>query len=202
MNSLYRTGSYLGFFFVVLAWADSPVKIRKILSLLLYSTIITAVFAICQEVMGGIPPCGCTLIHQSISIRSGMGEPHRSELFKLPRRLSQPDSPFCSACYVRGQGKWKTLGAWTLGLGFLAMLTTQSVGGLVAFVAILILGFSVSRESHEKPCSFCQHLRLCRPVVSIKTVLESDHTEESIGPDTVMRVLLWGTAWVISCTRQ
>jgi len=197
MNSLYRTGSYLGFFFVVLAWADSPVKIRKILSLLLYSTIITAVFAICQEVMGGYTSLWLYL-NPPIDFNpqwNGRTTSFLNYSNSLAGYLNLI-LPFALACYVRGQGKWKTLGAWTLGLGFLAMLTTQSVGGLVAFVAILILGiFCFARNRTKSLVLFASICAFAGLLYLSKQYLNPTHTEESIGPDTVMRVLLWGTAW-------
>jgi len=47
--------------------------------------------------------------------------------------------PFAVACYALGANTWKKLGAWTAGLGFLAMFCTQSVGGLIALAFVFVL---------------------------------------------------------------
>src|SRR5712691_1039784 len=51
-RSLWTLFTFVGFYFVVLSWADSPRRVRRILQVVLFSTIITAVFAIVQEFAG------------------------------------------------------------------------------------------------------------------------------------------------------
>ena len=139
-NSLYRTGSYVGFFFLVLAWADSPGRVKKILSVLLGSTIITALFAILQQAVGGYTSLWLYLHPSDTYFWEWAG---RSTSF-LPCANCLAGYlnlvlPLAIACYVLGQGKWKKLGGWTVGLGFVGLLSTQSLGGLLGFVSVLLL---------------------------------------------------------------
>src|SRR5258708_10940751 len=45
-RSLWSLFTFVGFYFVVLAWADSPRRIRRMLQVLLFSTIFTAVCSV------------------------------------------------------------------------------------------------------------------------------------------------------------
>src|ERR1700739_4250056 len=130
VSSLYRMGSFVGFFFLVLAWVDSPQRVRKILTVLLYSTIITAVFAILQEVVGGYTSFWLYLNPPDDFFQEWIGR-STSFLQHWNNLAGYLDLvlPFALACCVLGQGKWKKLGAWTLGLGVLALVSTQSIGG-------------------------------------------------------------------------
>jgi O-antigen ligase len=196
-HSLYAMVTYVGFFFLVLAWANSPERLRKILRVLLYSTIMTAVFAVFQEIVGGYTSFWLYLNPQEEN-PSGWGGRATSFLNYSNSLAGYLNLilPFALACYVLGLGNWKKLGKWTLGLGSLALLSTQSVGALVAFVAILVLAIFYFARNRMKSLvllvSICAFVGL---FYLLKQYLNPTHTAENIGPDTVIRMLLWGTAW-------
>jgi O-antigen ligase len=197
VHSLYRMGACVGFFFLVLAWADSAERVGKILRVLLYSTMITAVFAIVQEVVGGYTPFWLYL--------NPSGDYFAGWEWRAPSFLNYSNSlagylnlvlPFALACYVLGRGKWKKLAGWTLGLGFVALLSTQSLGGLVAFFAILVLAVFCFAEGLRKRlvlvagvCSFACVLYL------LKHILNPTHRLEALAFDAAGRLILWQTAW-------
>jgi O-antigen ligase len=197
VHSLYRMGSYVGFFFLVLAWADSPERLRKILRVLLCSTIATAVFAILQEVVAGYTSFWLYL--------NPPGDYFAEWEWRAPSFLNYSNSlagylnlvlPFSLACSVLGQGKWKRLGGWTLGLGFVALLSTQSLGGLLAFLSILILAIFCFARSRKKRLALLAGI--CASVCLLyflKQILNPTHTQEVVGFDMVSRLMLWNTAW-------
>jgi O-antigen ligase len=196
-RAVYELATYVGFYFVVLAWADSRERIHKTLWLVLGSTVLTAVFALYQQIIGGFsslflflnPPDDFTVPWAGRS-PSFLGHPNSFALY-LNLVL-----PFALACFVRGRGKWKKLGGWTLGLGILALLSTQSVGGISTFVVMLVLAILYFVRSRKKRlvllagiCALVFLFYLLGPI------LNPAHTGDSVGPDVVMRLLLWDTAW-------
>ncbi len=196
VHSLWM-GSNIGFFFLVLAWADSPERVRKILSVLLYSTIITAVFAIWQEVVGGYTSFWLYLYPP--------GDNFQEWRWRATSFLVSDNTlaaylnlvlPFALACYVLGQGKWKKLGGWTFGLGSLALLSTQSVGGIMGFVAILVLAiFCFARNGKKRLVLLAGLCALVCLFYLLRPILNPSHTDVAVGSDVVTRLLLWGTAW-------
>jgi O-antigen ligase len=189
--------TYAGFFFLVLAWADSPERVRKILRVLLYSTIMTAVFSVFQEIVGGYTSFWLYFNPQE---EDPSGWARRATSF-----LNYSNSlagylnlmlPFALACYVLGKGKWKKLGGWTVGLGFLALLSTQSVGGLTAFVGILVLAIFHFARSRKRRwgliASVCASLAV---LYFLREVLNPSHIQGDMARDATIRVLLWVTAW-------
>jgi putative inorganic carbon (HCO3(-)) transporter len=197
-GSLFRMGSYVGFFFFVLAWADSPGRIRKILSVLLYSTIITALFAILQQLVGGFTSFWLHLNPpDEIPFSDWAGR--SASFLQHPNNLAgylDLVLPFALTCCVLGRDKWRKLGAWTLGLGFVALLSTQSIGGSVAFVSVLVLAvFCFARNSKKRLillagiCAFVCLLYLSR------SFWNPSHSDEAMPGDLAARLLLWRTAW-------
>jgi O-antigen ligase len=196
-HSLYTVGSYVGFFFLVLAWADSPARVQRILRVLLYSTIATGVFAIVQEVVGGYTSFWLYL--------NPPGDDFLEWKSRATSFLSYSNSlagylnlvlPFALACYVLGEGRWKKLGGWTLGLGFLALLSTQSLGGLVAFLSVLVLAIISFARSRKRSMALLAGIcSLVCLLYVLRGTLNATHTEQALGPDAAVRLLLWGTAW-------
>ncbi len=196
-HSLYTTGSYIGFFFLIVAWADSPSRVRKLLSVLLYSTIITAFFAILQELVGGYTSFWLYLNSAVGFTPEWIGR--ATSFLGYSNSLAGYINlvlPFALACFVRGRGKWRNLGGWTIGLGILALLSAQSVGGLGAFVSILVLAiFYIARNRLKSLVLLASICTLVGVIYFLKPYLNPTHTAETIGPDAIVRLLLWSTAW-------
>jgi O-antigen ligase len=190
-------GSYIGFFFLVSAWADSPERVRKILRVLLYSTIITAVFAILQEVVVWYTSVWLYLYPRADYLE--VWQWRATSFLRDPGSLADYLNlilPFALACYVLGQGKWKKLGGWTLGLGFVALLSTQSIGAPLAFVSILVLAiFCFARSGKKKLVLLAGLCALVCLFYLLRPILNPTHPEEAVGSDVVSRLLLWITAW-------
>lgn len=196
-QAVYALATYVGFYFVVLAWVDSWERIRKVLWAVLFSTVGAAVFAVYQEIVGGYTSLWLYLNPESEN--SGLWTGRSTSFLGHPNHLASYLNlvlPFALACYVLGRGKWKKLGGWTAGLGSLALLSSQSVGGLLAFVSILVLAVFCFARSRKKRLALL--VGICIAVCMLyllKNVLNPTHTEEVLGTDAVTRLLLWGTAW-------
>jgi O-antigen ligase len=104
--------------------------------------------------------------------------------------------PFALACYVLGHGKWKKCGRYVLSLGLLALLCTQTIGGIVAFAAILFLAIFCFAASRRKKLVLLTGLcfLLCLSYV-LRTIFNPVHTEGYIENDAVTRGMLWTVAW-------
>jgi putative inorganic carbon (hco3(-)) transporter len=197
VRALYQLATFVAFYFVVLAWADSRQRIRRVLWAVSLSTIATAVFAFYQQMIGGYTSLWLYLIPQDeYSVpwagRSNSFMAHANNLAGYLNLVL----PFALACCVLGLGKWKKLGAWTLGLGFLALVSTQSVGGLVGFVAILVLAiFCFARSGKQRILLLTGVLTSVCLVYFLRSILNPSHTEEAVGWDVVTRLILWATAW-------
>ena len=202
-HSVYTIGSYVGFFLLVLAWADSAQRVQKILRVLLYSTIATAVFAILQEIVGGYTSFWLYL--NPPGDYTAPGDYYGGWQGRAPSFLNYGNClagylnlvfPFALACYVLGWGKWKKLSGWMIGLGPLALLSTQSIGGLLGFVAILILAiFYFVRTRRKKLALLAGICLLVLLLYVLRDILNPTHRQEAFGPDVVTRLLLWNTAW-------
>jgi putative inorganic carbon (HCO3(-)) transporter len=190
--------SYLGFYFFVLAWVNSRVRLEKVLAVVLASTVVVGAFGVLQEILGGYtkfwlylnqPPEDfaawdnrvTSFLHYSTSLAGYLN-------LALPLAL---------ACCVVGKGKWRKLGASALGLGFVALLCTQSIGGLIAFGCVLMLAIfrlvSGWRRRLFLLVGFCV---LVLGFYVVREVLNPAHAGQSVvGHDAAIRVLLWGVAW-------
>jgi putative inorganic carbon (HCO3(-)) transporter len=189
--------TFVGFYFVILAWVDSPQRMRKVLWTLLISTLATSVFAVLQQLIGGYTSLWLYLNPQDEYPEPWAG---RSTSF-----LSHPNTlacylnlvlPFALACCLLARGKWKKLGWWTLGLGILALLSSQSVGGLVAFASILVLAiFTFAGSRKQKGTLLAGLVAAVSVLYLLKSILNPVHTSEMVGFDAFSRLLLWGIAW-------
>ncbi len=189
--------AYVGFYFMLLAWVDSRERIRKVLWALLLSTIVTAVFALCQVIAGGVtflssylfPPGDEALVWDGRAA-SFLGSPNN-----LAGYLNLV-LPFAFACYVLGRGKWKKMGGCTFWLGSLALFSTQSIGGLMGFLANLVLVIFCFVKSRKKRLALlaglCALICIIYPVMHI---ISPVHTQDYLESDATTRLLLWVSAW-------
>jgi putative inorganic carbon (HCO3(-)) transporter len=189
--------TYVGFYFVVLAWVDSRQRIRKVLEALLLSTIVTTVFAAYQQIIRGYTSLWLYVYPPGDYFEEWSGR--STSFLSYPTLLASYINlslPFALACYVLGRGRWKKIGGYTFGLGSLALLSTQSIGGLLAFVAILVLAIFCFVRNHKKKLVFLAGIcALMCLFYLLRTDLNPIHTEEIVGSDLVTRLLVWDAAW-------
>jgi O-antigen ligase len=196
-RSLMFFGSYVGFYFLMLVWVDSRRRLRRVCGTLLLSTILVALFGILQEVVGGYTSLWLFLNPSDLPRDpwSGRATSFLSQANSLAGYLNLV-LPFALACFVLGQGKWKKLAGGALGLGFLALLSSQSIGGLVSFLLVLVLGVLCFARNRRKGLALVAGIcTLVCLLYVLRSMLNPAHPAHALGPDLVVRLLLWTTAW-------
>jgi O-antigen ligase len=196
-RALYELATYVSFYFVVLAWANSRQRVGRVLWVMLISTVVTAAFAVYQEIIGGYTSLWLLVAPRDEYFAGWDG--------RSPSFLGHANTlagylnlvlPFALACSVRGQDNWKKLGGWTVGLGFLGLLCSQSLGGLAAFLSILVLAiFCFARTRTRRVVLLVGLCTLVAALYLLTNNLNPAHTGQAIASDTVTRLLLWQTAW-------
>jgi len=196
-RALWTLFTSVGFYFVILSWADSPQRIRRIFQALFFSTIVTAAFAILQEIVGDYTSFWLFL-HPSQDWFAPM-EYRAPSFFANCNFLASYLNlviPFSLACWVLGEGRWKKLGAWTTGLGVVALLCTQSLGGLVSFGGIILLAiFCFAGNWKKKLALLAAVCALAIGFYFAKETLNPAHEGAGFTYDQAIRLVLWGIAW-------
>ncbi|HET9181306.1 MAG TPA: O-antigen ligase family protein [Candidatus Angelobacter sp.] len=143
-RELMRLGSYLCLYYAILDWVRAERDLKAIVQALLISTISVAIFGFYQETIGGYS----SLYHGLYSIQD--------EALKIPPWSGRITSflshynglaaylnmvvPFCIALALRARDKSsRLLGGTCFVLASFAILLTQSRGGLLAYVSILLI---------------------------------------------------------------
>ena len=142
-RELMRLASYVCFYYVITDWIQTDHDTQQLLKALLASTIAVAVFGLWQALTGGYSALYDVLY------------PVQEEIAQIPAWEGRITSflehynglagyinlvvPFCLAFAIRGRDPaLRTLSRWCLALAGVALLLTQSRGGLMAFAAILV----------------------------------------------------------------
>ena len=153
-RELMRLASYVGFYYVILDWSQTEDTTRTLLKVLMVSTIAVASFGLWQALNGGY------------SALYDMLYPVQEEMSQIPAWEGRITSflehynglagyinlvmPFCLACATGGSDPvLRTLSRWCLALGGVALLLTQSRGGLIAFVAMLLINACFSARDRK-----------------------------------------------------
>lgn len=197
VRALWTLFTCVGFYLVVLSWADSQLRVRKVLHALLISTIVSAAFGIFQEFLGDYTSLWLYLNPPPEWV-GGM-EGRAPSFFANPNFFAAYLNlvlPFSLACWILGEGRWKKLGAWTTGLGVAALLCTQSFGGLGAFGGVIVLAILCFAGSWKRKltllCSVCV---LAVAFYFGKAILNPAHEGGDFAYDQSIRLVLWGVAW-------
>jgi putative inorganic carbon (hco3(-)) transporter len=196
VRAVYTLGTFVGFYFVVLTWVDSGQRIRKVSWTILFSTLTTVAFALLQQTIGGYTSLWLYLYPPDDNFEDWGGR--STSFLHHPNLLAGYLNlvlPFALACYLLGRGRWKKLGGWIFGLGSVALISTQSIGGLFAYFAILALAVFCFARSRKKKLLLMAGLCavVCLSYI-LRNVLNPIHTEAYIGNDVITRLLLWVTA--------
>jgi putative inorganic carbon (HCO3(-)) transporter len=143
-RELMRLASYVCFYYVIIDWCQTQDNTRTLLKVLMVSTIVVALFGFWQALTGGYTPLYDVLY------------PIQDEIAQIPAWEGRITSflehynglagylnlvlPLCLAFATGGTDPvLRTLSRWCLAFASIALLLTQSRGGLLAFVAILLI---------------------------------------------------------------
>lgn len=197
VRALWTLFTCVGFYFVILSWVDSPQRARRILRVLLISTIVTAVFAAFQEIIGDYTSLWLFLNPPPEWV--GLMEGRAPSFFANPNFLAGYLNliiPFSLASWVIGAGRWRRLGAWTTVLGVVALLCTQSLGGLISFAAIVVLTILCFAGNGKKKLALLAAVCIVAAgFYSASGILNPSHEGQAFAYDQSIRLVLWGIAW-------
>ncbi len=143
-RELMRMASYVCFYYVIADWCGNEDNTRTLLKVLMASTIFVAIFGLWQALTSGYTPLYDVLY------------PVQDEIAQIPAWEGRITSflehynglagymnlvlPFCLVLASGGTDPiLRTLSRWCLAFAGVALLLTQSRGGLLAFVAILLV---------------------------------------------------------------
>jgi O-antigen ligase len=153
-RELMRLASYVCFYYVITDWCQTQDNTRALLKVLMASTITVALFGLWQALTGGYSALYDVLY------------PVQDEIAQIPAWEGRITSflehynglagylnlvlPFCLAFATNGTDPvLRTLSRWCLALAAIALLLTQSRGGLLAFVAILLVHVFLSARDRK-----------------------------------------------------
>jgi O-antigen ligase len=143
-RELMRLASYVCFYYVIIDWCQTQHNTKTLLKVLMVSTIVVALFGFWQALSGGYSSLYDLLY------------PIQDEIAQIPAWEGRITSflehynglagylnlvlPFCLAFAIGSTDPvLRTLSRWCLAFAAIALLLTQSRGGLLAFVAILLI---------------------------------------------------------------
>jgi O-antigen ligase len=180
------------FYFVILAWANSRERVRRLLLVLLCSTIVASAFAIVQFVAGGYTSLWLYLYPPDDEFAEWSWR--ATSFLKNPNSLAGYLNlvlPFALAVCAVSAGTWKKVGAVCAVLGFVALALTQSRAGLVAFGCVLVAATFVFVKRLRNRLLFMGGLvLLALSFYFVGSVVSPDR----FSADPV-RPVLWITAW-------
>jgi putative inorganic carbon (hco3(-)) transporter len=201
-RELMRLVSYVCFYYVVIDWCQTEDNTRTLLKVLMASTIVVAIFGLWQAVSGGY-----TAVYDFLY-------PIQEEISQIPAWEGRITSflehynglagylnlviPFCLAFAMGGTDPvLRTLSRWCLALAGIALLLTQSRGGLLAFIAILLVHVCFSaRDRKTRVRRVALALVACLLVAAVAGFFFQRLTE--IDDFTaVSRVAIWGGAFTV-----
>lgn len=196
LKAMVRLLSYVGFYMLVVLWVNSRGLRNRVAITVMASTIFAALFGIFQEIMGNYTSLWLYLNPPNeFSLDMDNRAPSFFGNCNFFAGYLNLVLPFSLACWFLGEGKWKKFGAWTTGLGIVALLCTQSLGAIgsfwiVAVVAILCFGGTWKRKLGLLGAVFAVTMGF----YVAREVLNPAHEGTAFAYDQAMRLVLWGIA--------
>ncbi len=201
-RELMRLTSYVCFYYVITDWCQAEDDTRTLLKILMASTIVVAIFGLWQAVTGGY------------SALYDMLYPIQDEIAQIPAWEGRITSflehynglagylnlvlPFCLAFATGGTDLvLRTLSRWCLALGAIALLLTQSRGGLLAFGVILLIHLYLSAQDRKTRIRrIAVALNVCLLAAALAGFL-FQRLGEIDDFTAVSRLAIWGGAFTV-----
>ncbi|MCU1256957.1 MAG: O-Antigen ligase, partial [Candidatus Angelobacter sp.] len=201
-RELMRLASYVGFYYVILDWSETEDNTRILLKALMVSTIAVAIFGLWQALTGGY------------SALYDMLYPVQEEISQIPAWEGRITSflehynglagyinlvlPFCLAFAGGGSDPvLRTLSRWYLVLGGVALLLTQSRGGLIAFVAMLLINACLSARDRKTRIRRAAIVLVACLIVASAAGVFFQRLGEIDDFTTVSRLAIWSGAFTL-----
>ena len=201
-RELMRLASYVGFYYVITDWIQTHQDTRALLKALMISAIAIALFGLYQMMIGGYSALYDILY------------PVQEEIQQIPPWEGRITSflehynglagyinlvvPFCVGFALRGTDPvLRMLSRWCLVLASVALLLTQSRGGLLAYAAMLLVSaylFAPNRKSGMRRVAIA--LIACFLAATVAGFFFTRLTE-IVDYTTVSRLAIWGGAFTV-----
>jgi O-antigen ligase len=180
-------------------WVDTEERLRRVLGVIMTSTIVVAAFAFVQQMAGGNTSFWTSLNPGVVDVASWQGRP--------PSFLDTPNNlafylnlilPLGLACWWMGNAGQKRLGALTFCSGSVALFLTQSRGGLVALgLTVLLAVFGLVKGRGKQLVLLAGLCLLTFLMYLAGSVLSPEHLGAIEDTSSLGRIILWATAWNI-----
>lgn len=201
-RELMRLASYVCFYYVITDWCQTQDNTQTLLKVLMASTIAVALFGLWQALTGGY-----TALYDVLY-------PVQDKIAQIPTWEGRITSflehynglagylnlvlPFCLAFATGGTDPvLRTLSRWCLALAAIALLLTQSRGGLLAFVAILLVHVLLSARDRK---TRVRHVALVL-IVCLLAAAVAGFFFQRLGEiddfTAVSRLAIWGGAFTV-----
>jgi putative inorganic carbon (HCO3(-)) transporter len=201
-RELMRLVSYICFYYVVTDWCQSKDNTRTLLKVLMASTIAVAIFGLWQALTGGY-----TALYDFLY-------PVQEEISRIPAWEGRITSflehynglagylnlvvPFCLVFAIGGSDHvFRALSRWCLVLAGIALLLTQSRGGLLAFVAILLMHVYFSARDRKTRVQRVALVLLICLLAAAVAGLFFQRLGEVDDFTAVSRLAIWGGAFTV-----
>lgn len=201
-RELMRLASYVCFYYVITDWCHTQDNTRTLLKALMASTIAVAIFGLWQALAGGY-----TALYDVLY-------PIQDEIAQIPAWEGRITSflehynglagyinlvvPFCLAFATGGTDPvLRTLSRWCLAFASIALLLTQSRGGLLAFVAILLVCAYLSAPDRKARIRRVALLLVVCLLAGIVVGLFFQRLGEIDDFTAVSRLAIWGGAFSV-----
>jgi O-antigen ligase len=201
-RELMRLASYVCFYYVITDWCHTEDNTRTLLKALMASTIAVAIFGLWQALTGGY-----TALYDVLY-------PIQDEIAQIPAWEGRITSflehynglagyinlvvPFCMAFATGGTDPvLRTLSRWCLALAGIALLLTQSRGGLLAFVAILLIYAYLSAPNRKTRIRRVALLLVVCLLAGVVAGLLFQRLGEIDDFTAVSRLAIWGGAFSV-----
>lgn len=202
MSQNYQLASWVGFFFFIVCWVDSPKRLEKVLATLLCSLCLVGVFAIVQVAVHGYTQLSLFLAPPGQHFRPWSGR--AGSFLGYPNVLAgylDLALPFAIAAAVLCRGLLRRLGFVALALGVAGLACSQSLGGMItlAFTLCLAIWYFV-RSWRVRIALGCGLILLGVGFFAVRHVLNPGHFSVShmtMPVDVISRFLYFHAAWLL-----
>jgi putative inorganic carbon (HCO3(-)) transporter len=201
-RELMRLASYICFYYGITDWLRTAVDIHTLLKALMASTMVVALFGFYQAVTGGYSALYDILY------------PIQEEIRQIPPWEGRITSflehynglagylnlviPFCIAFGLRSSNSaLRRLSRWCFVLASMALVLTQSRGGLLAYAAILIVSACFFAPDHKARMRRVAVVLVACMLAGVVAGMFFERLTEIDDFTTVSRLAIWGGAFTV-----
>lgn len=143
-RAIFRLLAYIALYFAVTGWVRSRQEVESLVHIIIVSTIVVALYGIYQAVIDDYG----TFYFRMYPIQEEGVQPWEGRVSSFLFHFNSLAGylnlvlPFCLAVIAtsKKEGQFRRLAGFCLVLGVLALVLTQSRGGLIAFAGTILLG--------------------------------------------------------------